>query len=114
MKWQLSEEQQYETNSTFLSFWQLIRGESSTSPSSTLEQEAAKKENSPAPISISPAQPKQTPMNDVQVIEVDLTTTEDNEDEQKICTIEPPRHSPRKEDELPELSGEDTLDNFSN
>ena len=76
------------------------------------------KTKSPVPIIISPAQPKETLQNDVMVMEIDVTTTttEDNEHEQKICTIEPPRrsrHSPTKDDELTKQSGEDTLEKLS-
>ena len=45
------------------------------------ELEAATEENAPVPISKPLAQPNETSMNDKQVIDYDLTTTEDNADE---------------------------------
>ena len=44
-------------------------------------------------ISITHAEPRESTQSDVQVVGVDLWTTEDNKKEQEVCTIEPPRRN---------------------
>ena len=55
-------------------------------------------------------------MSDVQVIEVDLRTTEEMEDDQELCAIEPPIkvNIQKKRTEAAKAATENTLDNFSN
>ena len=56
-------------------------------------------------------------MTDMQVIEVEPTTTDEMDEEQDICTIKPPRrqtHRLRVEQKLQRQPTEDTLDNLSN
>ena len=47
----------------------------------------------------------------MQVIEVDLTTTEDIESEQEVCAIEPPKSFSKPK--LQKQQQEETLDNLS-
>ena len=47
----------------------------------------------------------------MQVIEVDLTTTEDIESEQEVCSIEPPKSSSKPK--LQKQQQEEALDNLS-
>ena len=85
-KWQLSPDQLKEADSKLISFWQLIRGESNTAKNFNREL-VALEEIVPVPISISPAHPDERKMSDVQVIEVDLRSTEEMEDDQELCAI---------------------------
>ena len=50
-------------------------------------------------------------LSEVQVIEVDLTTTEEIESEEEVCAIEPPKMSSKWK--LPKQQQEDALDNLS-
>ena len=64
----------------------------------------------------STAQPKEPKTNEVQVNEVDLTTTDELEEDQYICTNETSsRQTPRSREErkLQKQPSEDTLDNLS-
>ena len=49
--------------------------------------------------------------SEVQVIEMDLTTTEDIESEQEVCAIEPPKSSSKSK--LQKQQQEEALDNLS-
>ena len=63
-----------------------------------------------------PAQPEEKKLSDVQVIDVDLTTTDAMDDDQEVCTTEPPKrqaHRPKEEKKLQRQQTEDTLDILS-
>ena len=73
-------------------------------------------ESVPVPISIQPAQTDDRKLSDVQVIEVDLTTTDEMDEEQDVCAIEPLRkqaHRQKDKQKLQRQHTEDPLDNLS-
>ena len=117
VKWQLETEQQREADQRLLSFWQLIGGESNIPGSINRELVANTKETNDSPengqglISIKPTLPVERKLSEVQVIEVDLTTTEDIESEQEVCAIEPPK--PSSKSKLQKQQQEKALDNLS-
>ena len=125
VKWQLEPEQQREADQSLLSFWQLIEGENNIPGSINRELVAKREESSGAnteetrdspeicqgPISIKPATSEERRLSEVQVIEVDLTTTEDIESEQEVCAIEPPKSSSKPK--LQRQQQEEALDNLS-
>ena len=91
VKWQLQPEQQKEADRSLLSFWHLIWGESYTTKNINRElvatpEEMGKvpEENDQEPNSITPANPNEIKLSDIQVSEVDLTTTEDMESDQEV------------------------------
>ena len=97
-------------------FLQLIGGQSSAPPSSTRKLEAATEESSRIPKTISLAQPEEPKTSGAQVIEVDIKTTEELEDDHDNCTMEPPSRQTlrsREEMKLQRQPSEDTLDNLS-
>ena len=99
-----------------LLFLQLIGGESSTPQNINRELVADTEKSVPIPISIVPAQSKERKLSNVQVIEVDLTTIDEMEEDQDVCAIEPPKrhiHRPKEEKKLQKQQTEDTLDNLS-
>ena len=78
------------------------------------EDDKFPEETNQVPISITPAHPSERKFSDVQVIEVDLTTTEDMESDQEVCAIEPPKKSNKqKEQKLQKQQTEQSLDNLS-
>ena len=87
VKWQLDSEQQREADQRLLSFWQLIGGERNIPGSINRELVANTEEtdDSPGdgqgPISIKTNTPVERKLSEVQVIEVDLTITDDIESE---------------------------------
>ena len=121
VKWQLQPNQQKETDSRLLLFWQLIGGESNTTRNINRELVATSeetdkfpRETDQVPIRITPAHPDERKLSDVQVIEVDLTTTEDMESDQEGCAIEPPKRSNKqKEQKLQKQQTEESLDNLT-
>ena len=100
-----------------LSFWQLIGGESNIPGSinrelvANTEETRDSPENCQGPISIKPATPEERRLSEVQVIEVDLPTTENIESEQEVCAIEPPKSSSKPK--LQKQQQEEALDNLS-
>ena len=97
-----------------LSFWQFIGGESNITRNFNRELLATTEETDKSPISITTAHPNEGKLSDVQVIEVDLTTTEDMGSGQEICAIEPPKTSNgSKEQKLQRQQTEESLDNLS-
>ena len=117
VKWQLEPEQQREADQRLLSFWQLIGGKSNKPVSinrelvANTEETSDSPKNCQGPISIKPTTPEERKLSEVQVIEVDLTTTEDIESEQEICAIEPPKSSSKSK--LQKQQQEEALDNLS-
>ena len=113
MKWQLSEEQRKKADSRLLSYLQLVWGIKYTAKQHPWTGSSDRGKFTSVHQHV--ASTAKTNAN-VQVIEVDLTTTEDKEDEPETCTIEPPRrskHSTRECQELPQQPRGDTLDNLS-
>ena len=102
-------------------FWQLIGGESNTTRNinrklvaTSEETEKVPEETDQVPITITPAHPNERKLSDVQVIEVDLTNTEDMESDKEVCAIEPHKRSNKqKEQKLQKQQTEESLDNLS-
>ena len=69
-------------------------------------------EETQGPISITPATSNEGRLSEFQVIEVDLTTTEDIESDQEVCAIELPKTSTKQK--LQKQLKEEALDNLSN
>ena len=121
VKCQLQPDQQKEADNRLLSFWQLIGGESKTTRNinrelvaTSEETDKAPEETDQVPIIITPAHPNERKLNDVQVIEVDLKTTEDTDSDQEVCAIEPPKSSiKQKKQKLQKQQTEESLDNLS-
>ena len=116
VKWQLPQDQQKEADNRLLSFWQLIGGESSNPQNINRELVAASEESVPIPISIVPAQPEERKLSDELVTDVDLTTTDEIDDDQEVCGTKPPKrqaHIPKEEKKLQRQQTEDTLDILS-
>ena len=71
-------------------------------------------ENDQGPISITPANPNEKKLSDIQESEVDLTTTEDMESDQEVSAIEPPiKSNKQNEQKLQKQQTEESLDNLS-
>ena len=91
-------------------------GESSFLQNINREIVADTTESVPVPISIVPAQSEERKLSDVQGIEVDMTTTDEMDEEQEVCATVPPKrqaHKPKEDKKLQKQQTEDTLDNLS-
>ena len=78
------------------------------------ETDKVLEESDQVPISITPAHPNKRKLSVVQLIELNLTTTEDMESDQEMCAIEPPKRSNKqKEQKLQKQQTEESLDNIS-
>ena len=111
-------EQQKEADNRLLSFWQLIGGEANTPVNINRELLATSEETSnipeettQGPISLTPATSNERRLSEVQVIEVDLTTTEDIKSNQEVGTIEPPKKFSKQK--LQKQQKEESLENLS-
>ena len=98
----------------------MIGGESSTLQNINREIVTDTEESILVPISIAPAQSGEQSgkrkLSEVQIIKVDLTTTDEMDEEQEVCAIEPPKrqaHKPKEDKKLQKQQTEDTLDNLS-
>ena len=126
VKWQLQPEQQKEADNRLLSFWQLFGGEANSSTTINKELVATseeisnipdavpisiKKQSFQGPISITPATSNERRLNEVRVVEVDLTATEDIEKDDEVCAIEQPKTSNKQK--LQKQQKEESLDNLS-
>ena len=117
VKRQLEPEQQREVDQRLLSFWQLTGGESNIPGSINRELVANTDETNDSPgigqssTIVQPTAPVEIKLSEVQVIEVDLTTTEDIESEQEVCAIEPPK--PSSKSKLQKQQQEEAIDNLS-
>ena len=63
-----------------------------------------------------PSQPEERKLSDVKVIDADLTTTDEMDDDQEVCATEPPKRKalrPKEEKKLERQQTEDTLDILS-
>ena len=106
-----------EADKRLFSFWQLIGGEINI-PGNINRALVAKTEetrdipeDSQGPISFTPATSNERRLSEVQVIEVDLTTTDDIESDQEVCAIEPLKTFCKLK--LQKQQKEEALDNLS-
>ena len=95
VKWSLEPEQQRIADQRLLSFWQLIGGENNVQENRELvadTQEVRENlEDELNPTSSKPIASTERKLSEVNVIEVDLTTTEEAESEEEVCSIQPPK-----------------------
>ena len=97
VKWQLKPDQQREADQRLLSFWQLIGGEDNIRGKTNrelvahTEQVRDSSENGQSSAITKPSASAERKLSEVQVIEMDLTTTEEAESEEEVCAIEPPK-----------------------
>ena len=117
VKWQLEPDQQREANQRPLSFWQLIGGEGNIPRHTNRELVANTEEIKDSPENgkssaiTKPTSSVEIKLSEVQVIEMDLTTTEEAESEEEVCAIEPPKTLGKLK--LPMQQQEETLDNLA-
>ena len=117
MKWQLEPDQQREADQRIFSFWQLIGGEENIrGPNRDLvahtEEVRDSSEYGQSSAIHKPTASAERKLSEVQVIEMDLTTTEEAESEEEVCAIEPPKTLGKLK--LPKQQQEETLDNLAN
>ena len=114
VKWSLEPDQQRIADQRLLSFWQLIAGDNNVQEnrelvahtqevSDSLEHESSS--TSPKPIASA-----ERKLSEVNVIEVDLTTTEEAESEEEVCSIQPPKGLGKR---LQKQQQVETLDNLA-
>ena len=107
-------DQQRIADQRLLSFWQLIAGDNNVQEkrelvahtqevSDSLEHESSS--TSPKPIASA-----ERKLSEVNVIEVDLTTTEEAESEEEVCSIQPPKGLGKR---LQKQQQVETLDNLA-
>ena len=117
VKWQLEPDQQKEADQRLLSFWQLIGGEGNIPGNTNRELVANTEEikhspeNGQSSAITKPTASAERKLSEVQVVEMDLTTTEEAESEEEVCAIEPPKTLGKLK--LPKQQQEETLDNFA-
>ena len=115
VKWQLDPDQQREADQRLLSFWQLIGGEGNIPRNTNRELVANTEEISPengqSSAITKPTASAERKLSEVQVIEMDLTTTEEAESEEEVCANEPPKTLGKLK--LPKQQQEETLDNLA-
>ena len=115
VKWQLEPDQQREADQRLLSFWQLIGGEDNIRENRELVAHTQEVRDSSEHESSSaltrPIASAERKLSEVQVIEMDLTTTEEAESEEEVCSIEPPKRLGKTK--LPKQQQEETLDNLA-
>ena len=95
VKWQLEPDQQREADQRLLSFWQLIGGEDNIRENRDLvahtQEVRDSSEHESSSALTKPIASAQRKLSEVQVIEMDMTTTEEAESEEEVCSIEPPK-----------------------
>ena len=95
VKWQLEPDQQREADQRLLSFWQLIGEEDNIRENRELvadtQEVTDSSEHESSSASTKPIASAERKLSEVQVIEMDLTTTEEAESEEEVCSIEPPK-----------------------
>ena len=107
VKLQLEPEQLREADQILLSFWQLIGGENNIrGPNRELVAHTEEVRDSSEY-----GQNWERKLSEVQVIEMDLTTTEEAESEKEVCAIEPRKTLGKLK--LPKQQQEETLDNLA-
>ena len=114
VKWSLELDQQRIADQRLLSFWQLIAGDNNVQEnrelvahtqevSDSLEHESSS--TSPKPIASA-----ERKLSEVKVIEVNLTTTEEAESEEEVCSNQPPKGLGKR---LQKQQQVETLDNLA-
>ena len=117
VKWQLEPDQQREADQRLLPFWQIIGGEGNIQGNTYRELVAHTEEITDSPENVQssaitkPTASAERKLSEVQVIEMDLTTTEEAESEEEVCAIEPPKTLGKLE--LPKQQQEETLENLA-
>ena len=117
VKWQLEPDQQREADQRLLSFWQLIGGEgnipgnTNTELVANTEEIKDSPENGQSSAITKPTASAERKLSEVQVIEMDLTTTEETESEEEVCAIEPLKTLGKLK--LPKQQQKETLDNLA-
>ena len=116
VKWQLEPDQQREADQRLLSFWQLIGGEENIrGPNRDLvahtEEVRDSSEYGQSSVIHKPTASAERKLSEVQVIEMDLTTTDEAESEEEVSAIEPPKTLGKLK--LPKQQQEETLDNLA-
>ena len=115
VKWQLEPDQQREADQRLLSFWQLIGGEDNIRENRELVAHTQEVKDSSEHESSSaltkPIASAERKLSEVQVIEMDLTTTEEAESEEEVCSIEPPKGLGKTK--LQKQQQVETLDNLA-
>ena len=95
VKWSLEPEQQRVADQRLLSFWQLIGGENNVQENRELvahtQEVRDNLEHESSSTSPKPSASTERKLSEVNVIEVDLTTTEEAESEEEVCSIQPPK-----------------------
>ena len=95
VKWQLEPDQQREADQRLFSFWQLIGGEDNIRGITKRELVAHTEEvrdsseNGQSSAITKTTASAERKLSEVQVIEMDLTTTEEAESEEEVCAVEP-------------------------
>ena len=115
VKWQLEPDQQREADQRLLSFWQLIGGEDSIRENRELvahtQEVRDSSEHESSSALTKPIASAERKLSEVQVIEMDLTTTEEAESEEEVCSIEPPKGLGKTK--LQKQQQVETLDNLA-
>ena len=114
VKWQLEPDQQREADQRLLSFWQLIGGEDNVQENRELvahtQEVRDSSEHESSSAVTKPIASAERKLSEVQVIEMDLTTTEEAESENEVCSIEPPKGLGKTK--LQKQQQKETLDNL--
>ena len=115
VKWQLEPDQQREADQRLLSFWQLIGGEDNIRENRELlahtQEIRDSSEHESSSALTKPIASAERKLSEVQVIEMDLTTTEEAESEEEVCSIEPPKGLGKRK--LQKHQQVETLDNLA-
>ena len=115
MKWQLEPDQQREADQRLLSLWQLIGGEDNIRENRELvahtQEVKDRSEHESSSALTKPIASAERKLSEVQVIEMDLTTTEEAESEEEMCSIEPPKGLGKTK--LQKQQQVETLDNLA-
>ena len=115
MKWQLEPDQQREADQRLRSFWQLIGGEDNIRENRELlahtQEVRDSSEHESRSALTKPIASAERKLSEVQVIEMELTTTEEAESEEEVCSIEPTNRLGKTK--LPKQQQEETLDNLA-
>ena len=116
VKWQLEPDQQRQADQRLLSFWQLIGGEENIrGPNRELvahtEEVRDSSEYGQSSAIHKPTASAERKLSEVEVIEMDLMTTEEAESEEEVCAIELPKTLGKLK--RPKQQQEETLDNLA-
>ena len=114
VKWSLEPDQQRIADQRLLSFWQLIAGDNNVQENRELvahtQEVSDNLEHESSSTSPKPIASVEQKLSEVNVIEVDLTTTEEAESEEEVCSIQPPKGLGKR---LQKQQQVETLDNLA-